>query len=141
MDAYRLSVYAHIFFSVILTGLALFWTIMLIALSRRFGAEEALQRLMTVNRARWPHVAIPYAWRLPLPWVTWITIAVLVATGVFSLLYRGMGTDALWWTKMALLAAIVLVQTLLTRRPSATLIRANLALVLATIVISGWAIR
>ncbi len=141
MDAYRASIYIHVFFSVVLTGLALFWTIMAVALGRNFGPEQVAERLLIVKGARWPHVAVPYAWRVPLPWMSWITIAVLVATGAFSFTFRAGGLDGLWWTKLTLLGAIVVVQALLTSRPSPALIHANLALVLAIVVVSGWVIR
>lgn len=141
MDSYRLSVFAHLVFAVVLTGLALFWSIMLMSLRRSHEPPESQRLLGIVNAARWPHVAVPYAWRLPLPWVTWATIAMLVATGVIGLSYRGTPDSVHWWIKMALFTGIALVQALVTRTPSASLIRINFALVITTVIVSGWAIR
>lgn len=141
MDAYRASVFLHVFFGVVLTGLALFWTIMLVALSRKFAPAQVAERLSVVKGARWPHVVVPYSLRLPLPLMSWLTIAVLIATGVFALSYRAGALEGLWWVKLGLLGAVVIVQALLTRRPSPSLIRINLALVLAIVVLSGWVIR
>jgi hypothetical protein len=141
VDAYRASVYVHIFFSVILGGLALFWTIMLAALGRRYDRERTLDLLAIVKTARWPHVAVPYALRVPLPWMAWVTIAVVLASGAYAWSYRSGGVYGLWWVKLALLGALIAVQALLLGRPSPWLIRANLALVLAIVVVSGWVIR
>jgi hypothetical protein len=142
VDAYRVFAYAHVVCSVLLTGLALFWFIMLIALRQRFGPAETANLLQTVNRARWPHVAIPYALRLPLPWVTWVTVGALAVSGVVIVRIRGgVPAGALWWVKMALLAGVVVIQLLVTRRPNPKLIGINFILVLAMMLVSGWMIR
>jgi hypothetical protein len=142
MDAYRALVYVHLVCSVVLTGLALYWFIMRLALRQRFGEGETQDLLQIANRARWPHVAVPYALRLPLPWVAWAMLGVLVASGLMILQFRG-GTpaSALWWVKMALVAAVVGIQLMVTPRPLPKLIGLNLALVLAAILVSGWMIR
>jgi hypothetical protein len=142
MDAYRVFVYAHVVCSILLTGLALFWFIMLVALRQRFDKAETANLLQTVNHARWPHVAIPYAWRLPLPWVTWAIVGVLAASGIAILQFRaGAPPGQLWWVKMGLLAAVVIIQLLVTRRPNPKLIGLNFILVLAMMLVSGWMIR
>jgi hypothetical protein len=142
MDAYRLFVYAHVVCSILLTGLALFWFIMLVALRQRFDKAETAALLQTVNHARWPHVVIPYALRLPLPWMTWAIVGVLGASGVAILQLRGgVPSGQLWWLKMALLTAVVVIQLLVTRRPIPKLIGINFVLVLAMMLVSGWMIR
>ena len=141
MDLYRLSVFAHIFFSILLVGLALFWVIMQTALGRRFAAPEAARLLQVAQSARWPHVAIPYAWRLPLPWVTWAVIIGLWGSGLLSAAINGRSGWPEWWAKWALVAAIMVLQLLMTRRPRPALFRAYFALVLATIAVSGWVTR
>ena len=142
MDAYRALVYAHLFCSILLAGQALFWFIMLVALRQRFEQPQALTMLQTVNHARWPHVVVPYALRLPLPWITWATVGALAATGAAIVHLRGGAPEAaLWWPKMALAAALAVIQIIVTRQPQPALIRINFVLVLATIVVSGWMIR
>lgn len=142
MDAYRTFVYVHVICSVLLTGQALFWFIMRLALRQRFSLAETAHLLQTVNRARWPHVAVPFAWRLPLPWVTWLTVGVLAASGLALVQYRGgPPPGTLWWAKMSLFAAVLVVQLLVTRRPMPKLIGVNFALVLAIMLVSGWMIR
>jgi hypothetical protein len=142
MDAYRTLVYVHVICSVLLTGQALFWFIMRLALRQRFGPAETADLLQTVNRARWPHVAVPLAWRLPLPWVTWLTVGVLAASGLAIVQFRGgPPPGTLWWLKMSLLAAVVVIQLLVSRRPVPKLIGINFALVLAIMLVSGWMIR
>jgi hypothetical protein len=140
MDLYRLNVFVHIVFAVLLAGLALFWLVMHVALGRRSDAADATRLLGVAHRARWPHVVIPYAWRLPLPWVTWLVFLVLGGTGLLALATRGWPQGPLWATKLALVVVIAFIQLAATRRPP-PLIRIYFALVLATIAVSGWAIR
>jgi hypothetical protein len=141
LDAYRALVYVHLFCSILLAGQALFWFIMLVALRQRFAEPQALAMLQTVNHARWPHVVVPYAWRLPLPWVTWVTVGALAATGVAIVIQHGAPEGALWGLKMALTAGVAVIQIVVTRQPRPALIRMNFGLVLAIIVVSGWIIR
>lgn len=141
MDAYRWSNFVHLVFAIVLTGQALFWFIMLVALRQRFDAAETERYLGIVNRARWPHVAVPYELRIPLSLMSWLVLVVLAATGSVILALDGVPQNALWWTKLCLFAAILVVQALLSRRPAAVAIRLNIALVLAIVLVSAWAIR
>jgi len=141
MDVYRLSVFAHIFFSVVFTGLALYWTIMLTSLSRRFDVAETARLLGIAHRSRWPHVVVPLAWRLPLPWVTTLTMVALWLTGIVNSKLRGMPEGPLWWTKMGLFLALIALQVALTRRPYPTAVRVNFVLTVAMLLVSGWVIR
>jgi hypothetical protein len=141
MDLYRIFAFAHVFFAVVLVGLALFWFIMLMALRQRFDVAETARLLEVVNGARWPHVVIPYSLRLALPWVTWVVLAVLVASGAVMYVSRPIEMGLWWWVKMGLVAAIVLFQLIVTRRPAAPLIRLNLLLVLGALVASGFLLR
>ena len=141
MDLYRLSVFAHIFFSVLFTGLALYWIIMFTSLSRRFDAAETARLLGIAHRSRWPHVVVPLAWRLPLPWVTTATMVVLWLTGIVNSKLRGMPEGPLWWTKLGLFLALIALQVALTRRVSQAAVRINFALTVTMILVSGWVIR
>jgi hypothetical protein len=142
MDAYRLTVWTHLFLSIALVGLALFWFVMDVSLRRRFDTAETESWLKTLKAARWPHVGVPYALRIPLPWLTWVVIGLLVASGVAS----GKLTDrvpegSLWSTKFAVFVALLGTQALLSWRPSRAIIRLNFAVVIATVVISVMAVR
>lgn len=141
MDVYRLSVFAHIFFSVVFTGLALYWIIMFTSLSRRFDAAETARLLGIAHRSRWPHVVVPLAWRLPLPWVTTATMVVLWLTGIVNSKLRGMPEGPLWWTKLGLFLVLIALQVALTRRVSPAAVRINFALTVTMILVSGWVIR
>jgi hypothetical protein len=141
MDLYRLSVFAHIFFSVLFTGLALYWIIMFTSLSRRFDAAETARLLGIAHRSRWPHVFVPLAWRLPLPWVTTLTMVALWLTGIVNSKLRGMPEGPLWWTKMGLFLALIALQFALTRRVSRAAVRVNFAVTVAMLLVSGWVIR
>ena len=142
MDAYRLTVWAHLFFSIVLMGLALFWLVMDVSLRRRFDAAAADGWLKTLKLARWPHVVVPWALRLPLPWLTWAIIAVLVVTGIASgKLIARVPDGSLWAAKIALFAALLCTQAWLTWRPSRGIIRVNFVVVLLTIVASVVAVR
>jgi hypothetical protein len=141
MDAYRFSVLAHMFFSILLVGLALFWVIMEIALKRRFALAEALGMLGAAQASRWPHVVVPYSLRLPLPWLTWVVVAVTWASGMAA---SGLGSHALardWWLKWLLVAILTVMQLLMTRRVAPSLYRPQLLLLLATIGVSAWLTR
>lgn len=141
MDLYRTSVLLHWLLSILIVGQALFWMIMRMSLRRGADSAERGRLLQIVNAARWPHVVVPYRWRLPLPWVTWATLALLVATGIVSMQFRGTPGEWLWGLKLVLVAAVIVVQALLTRRPSERLIGLNFVLVLAIVIMSGWTIR
>ena len=141
MDLYRFSVFAHIFFSILLVGMALFWIIMHTALRRRFDAAETIRLLNVAQGARWPHVAIPHAWRLPLPWLGWAIILALFGSGILNLVVGGVPQGPWWWAKLALVVAIAALQFLMTRRARPGLYRAWFVLVLATIPVAGWVIR
>lgn len=141
MDPYRLAVLGHIVLAIVLTGLALFWAIMLVSLRRHHEPVEVERLLHTVNGARWPHVAVPWSLRLPLPWMSWATLLALALSGAAALAFREMPASRMWWAKMALCGAIVGVQALSTRAPSALMIRLNFALVVAAVLAAGWSIR
>ena len=141
MDLMRASAFLHIVFSILLTGLALYWVIMTSALAKGRDAAEAARLLAVAHRARWPHVVVPQALRIPLPWMTWLVIAALAATGIGSIALRGAPDNGLWWIKLALVAAVIVIQIPLTLRPYPALGRIHFALVLATILVSGWTLR
>lgn len=141
MDSYRLTVLLHIVLGVVLTGQALYWFIMLTALRQKFSAADAGHQLAIVSRARWPHVVVPWKLRIPLSLMSWLTIALVVATGLLLLEFRPAPQRPAWWVKMGLLAAVAVVQLLLSRKPNAMAIRLNMALVLALMITSALAVR
>jgi hypothetical protein len=141
MDAYRLGALGHLLFAIVLVGQALFWFIMSVALRQRFDPAETERYLDIVNGARWPHVIVPYHFRIPLFLMSWLVMGLLVTSGALLLTFRDAPANALWWTKMMLLTAAVFVQWLLSRKPTASVIRANFVLVLAILVVAGLAIR
>jgi hypothetical protein len=141
MDAYRLSVFTHILFTILLVGLALFWVIMDVALKRRFAPAEAVALLGTAQASRWPHVVVPWSLRLPLPWLTWAVVAVTWASGFAA---GALGTHAPsrgWWLKWLLVAVLTVSQLLMTRRIVPALFRPQLLLLLAVIGVSAWLTR
>jgi hypothetical protein len=141
MDGYRLSALLHLVSAVLLVGLALFWAIMLWSLKQRVSLAESQQLLGVLNTARWPHVAVPYALRLRLPWMPLLVILVLLATGLVCMQTRAVTQGALWWTKVALTTVIVIANLMSMFRPTAGVIRANFVLVLVVIVVSAWMLR
>src|SRR5262245_39522215 len=110
MDPYRFSVFAHILFSILLVGLALFWVIMQVALRRRAATGEALRLLGIAQLARWPHVAVPLAWRISLPWLTWLVMAGAWASGIASSTLGGHSLSGDWWPKWLLIAVVTACQ-------------------------------
>jgi hypothetical protein len=141
MDAYRLSVWLHIVFGIVLVGQALFWFVMLVALRRRFDATATRQWLTIAKGARWPHVLVPYALRLPLPVVAWSTLVVLVLTGIHLISQTHLPQGNFWAAKLWLLAGIALTQGLLSWRPIPPVIVVNLLLTLSMMMVSAWMVR
>lgn len=141
MDLYRLSIYAHLFLSIVLVGLGLFWFIMLVALRQKFDEAETARLLSAASKARWPHVAVPWKLRLPLPLMTWAVLVLIAISGCIIVQLNGMPTSTSWWIKMALLALVAIFQAVLTVRPAPAIIRLNMLCVLALVVVSALMIR
>ena len=141
MDGYRLSALLHIVAAVLLVGLALFWAIMLWSLRQRCAPDEVQRLLGVLNTARWPHVVVPYALRVRLPWMPWLVLAALLITGLICLQTRAVGSGTLFWTKMAVTGGLTATHLALMLRPTAPVIRVNFVLVLLAIVISAWMLR
>jgi hypothetical protein len=136
-------VFAHLFLGVLLAGQALYWLTMLAALRQRFEPTETARLLQIVRSARWPHVAVPYRLRLPLPWVMLLTLLTLILSGVAIVALRGgvPPTSVPWGLKWVLVLAVTVVLTMLASRPRPVVIRLGFVLVLATVVTSAVIIR
>lgn len=141
MDAYRLLVYLHMVLAIVLMGMGLFWLVMLVALRQRFAPAEADQWLEETRGARWPHVVVPHALRLPLPWVSWLLVAALLVSGLLIAMVRGLPEGPLWTLKLVLFVAIAAIQIPLSRSSTPMAIRAGFWLTLAAIVVSALAMR
>jgi hypothetical protein len=141
MDAYRITVFAHVFFSILLVGLALFWVIMHVALKRRFPLAEAIGMLGAAQASRWPHVVVPYRLRLPLPWLTWSVVALTWASGIAASKLGAHAMSRDWWLKWLLVAILTVSQFLMTGRVAPALYRPQLLLLLVTIAVSAWLTR
>lgn len=141
MDLYRIAAYAHLVLAILVMGMALFWLIMLVALRQKFPQGEADRWLETANRARWPHVVVPWRLRLPLPWVSWAILAALAVSGFLIAGVHGVPSGTAWVFKQALVLGVIVVQILMSRRPRAALIHAGFWITLATIVVSGLSLR
>jgi hypothetical protein len=141
MDVYRLSVAAHIFLGIILVGFGLFWLIMYTALGRRFDTRETSRLIEIAAASRWPHVVVPYRYRLSLHWLAWLTLFALWGTGVANAKLHGTPEGALWWAKMVLFVLLLGCQAFMSRASSPGLARANFLLLLLMVVISAWVIR
>ena len=134
-----LAAYLHLVFTMFLVGYALYWTIMVVSLRRDLPPAEIDRLLDIANRSRWPHVGVPWRYRLPLPIMGWGFLGVLLITGLA--LIAGYGFGMILALKVALVAAFALVQIRLTRHPAPPLIFVSFALVLLIVVLSGLLIR
>ncbi len=128
------AAYLHLVLTVFLVGYVLYWVVMVVALRRRCDPAETRRLLAVANRARWPHV-LPWGLRLPLPFVGWGVVLILLATGLG--LVSGHGWSPILLLKLALVAAFAIIQVVLTHRPLPALILANFALALLIVVLSG----
>jgi hypothetical protein len=133
------TAYLHLVLTVFLVGYVLYWTIMVVALRRTCDPDETLRLLGIANRSRWPHVVVPWALRLPLPFMGWAFLLTLLATGM--VLVSGHGWSPILLLKLALVAAFAVIQVVLTGRPVPALIFANFGLALVIVVLSGLLIR
>jgi hypothetical protein len=134
-----LAAYLHLVFTVFLVGYTLYWTIMVISLRRDLPVPETARLLEVANRGRWPHVIVPRRLRLPLPFMAWGFLAILLVTGLA--LMPSYGFSAILALKAALVAVFVLVQVGLTRRPVPALVFVNFVLALLIVVLSGLLVR
>ena len=142
MDTYRYLVFAHLFLGVLLAGQALFWLTMLAALRQRFDPSKTASLLQIVRSSRWPHVAVPYRLRLPLPWVMALTLLALILSGVGIVHLRGRAPVGVGWDlKWILILAETVMVAALARWPRPAIIRLGFVLVLAIIVTSAVIIR
>lgn len=141
MDAYRAVIGLHIVLAIVIVGLALFWAIMLLALRQKFDATQTAHHLAQANAARWPHVVVPYALRLPLPYVMWGLLVLVSVTGYWLLQVQPRGGSPWLTIKLGLLAALVLLQIFVTRRPAPMPIRIILALAVLIVVVSALMVR
>jgi hypothetical protein len=142
VDSYRLLVWVHIVLAVVSIGLALFWFIMRFALRRGDTAGVAQTLLETANAARWPHVAVPWKLRLPLPLMQWLVLALLAASGFLLLQARGGAPDSVWWlVKLGAVALMVLLLIPATQKPRQGLIGLAMLAVLVAALSSALSFR
>lgn len=139
MGASLVVAYLHLVVAIFLVGYVLYWAIMVVSLSRTFSPHERARLLEIANKSRWPHVAVPWQMRLPLPFVGWGLVLLLLVSGLFLL--PGYGFGALLTLKIVLFAAFVVIHAVLTRRPVPSFIFANFALALVIVVLSGLLLR
>jgi hypothetical protein len=142
LDILRATVVLHIVLGIVLTGQALFWFVMNVALRREYDPISTMGWLRIAQKARWPHVVVPWNLRLPLPLVGWLTLALLGLTGYLLLRWRG-GPPAgeAWHLKMGAIAGMVVAQALMQRRPHVRLAAVNLLLAVLAMVAAALSIR
>jgi hypothetical protein len=148
VTAYLVESWLHLLTAILLVGNALFWVVMTIGVSRSGDPAESSRLLAVVNSARWPHVVLPRALRLPFPALAWTFLIVIGVTGVL-LLQSHSGTlgavvreapadrfGGLMRAKLALVGLLVLGQVQVTIQPRRWLALVNGGLVLAIITAS-----
>jgi hypothetical protein len=129
------SAYVHLVAGVLLTGYALFWGMLALSLTRHSNPAE-VERLLTVaGAARWPHVVLPMALRLPLPWVGWIFLLATAFTGV--LLLPTAPISGMLLGKVVLFVILLGSQLMLTLRPTPARAFVNLAVVVLIVAASA----
>jgi hypothetical protein len=131
------AAFLHLVFTVFLVGYALYWAVMVVSLRRTFDPVETDRLLEIANRARWPHVVVPWRLRLPLPFMAWGFLAILLVTGVVL----SHAISAILALKLVLVALFAAFHVALTRRPTPALIFVNFALALVIVALSGLLVR
>jgi hypothetical protein len=133
------AAYLHLVFTMFLIGYVLYWTVMVISLRRDFAPGETERLLETASRGAWPHVLVPWRFRLPLRFMGLGFLAILVISGLPLMARYGLG--AILALKMALVVIFAVVQVGLTRRPARALIIVHFVLALGIVILSGLMIR
>jgi hypothetical protein len=127
--------YIHLVAGVLLTGYALFWAMLALSLARSSASTEVDPLLAVTAGARWPHVGLPWALRLPLPLLGWGFLMVTAVPGV--LLLTGASFSGMLLGKLLLFVILLVSQLMLTLRPTAARAYANLALVVLIVAASA----
>jgi hypothetical protein len=127
--------YIHVVAGVLLAGYALFWAMLALSLARDSDAPRMEGLLRLALAARWPHVVVPLALRLPLPLVGWTFLVATALTGV--LLLAGVSFSGMLLGKLLLFAILLGSQLLLTLRPTSTRAYVNLAVVVLIVAASA----
>ncbi len=134
---YPLAAFVHLLSAVLVTGYALFWAIMTLSLARSPRAGESASLLALVAAARWPHVAVPHAWRLPFTVLGWLLLAGAIGSGLLAGAVGGPRELGLvFWLKLASVIVLLGLHHRLVRRPRGPVAWAGLILVLAILVLS-----
>ena len=137
MGLYPLSAFAHLFLAVLVTGYALFWAILALALRRSPRAAETAALLATAAEARWPHRLVPWRLRLPLSVVGWLLLAAALATGLLAGALGGPRELTLaFWVKLAAVLVLGALHAAFLRRPRPLPAWAGLAVLLLVLVLS-----
>jgi hypothetical protein len=137
VGAYPLAALAHLVLAVLVTGYALFWSIMALALRRVCSPAETETHLATVAAARWPHVVVPWRLRLPLRLLGWLLLAAATGSGLLVGALGGPRELGLpFWLKLAAVIAVLALHASLARRPRPVPAWLGLPLVLLVLVLS-----
>jgi uncharacterized membrane protein len=150
MTWYLLVVSLHIFVAMIWTGYILFWGIVIGPLSRPSAVPHSAEMLRMIDRSMWPPALIPHAFRLRFPWLGWVALLMLGATGAYLLYLRGVSLESfvsgalfrspfgrVLAVKLLLLIGLAIGQLVLSSQPSPKLVYPTLVLTLAVIALSA----
>jgi hypothetical protein len=129
------TAYVHLVAGVLLTGQALFWAMLALSLVRASEPAQVEQLLGVARGARWPHVGVPVALRLPLPLVGWTFLVATALTGV--LLLPATSFSGMLLGKLLLFVLLLGTQLLVSLRPTPARAYANLAVVLLIVAASA----
>ena len=129
------TAYVHLVAGVLLTGYALFWAMLALSLARDSGSSQVEGLLGVTRKARWPHVGVPVALRLPLPVVGWTFLVATALIGVLQL--AGASLSGMLLGKLLLFAILLGSQLLLSLRPTSARAYVNLAVVVLIVAASA----
>ena len=134
MILFRISMWMHVFLSVLLAGYALYWFVVAAALAGR-PRDEAQALLSALAGARWPPVG---PLRPRLPWTGWAFLAALLLTSVPLLIrMETLGAmDMRFAITLMLVALVAVVHGVLVRSPRARLAYLQGVAVLTVLVVS-----
>jgi len=146
---YIATVYIHILATVFWMGYALFWTIIIGALTKQCDEPESSRLLRLINQAAWPPEGIAAPCRVTFSGLAWLTLVVLVVTGSLVLwsqprTLQQVSSGGLVLSpfgrilamKLLLVVGLLLLQLRFTYRPAVWLVYLNMGTALAVVTLS-----
>lgn len=139
MNWYVIVLYFHLVGAVIFIGYVLYWVIMAISLHRVKSPSDVSSLMRTLAESRWPHVFVPFEWRITLPMLGLVICGFLLASGLA--LMASYGVSLLLGIKVVVFILVLAFQYLLLKDRRELYMATSFGLTLFILAISALLIR